>query len=1123
MKPRSNPFLIHSATALIAIVLTGAAFAAQLTWDGDTDNDLTNLNNWVGGAAPVSGTDGILFGAPGTSGTSLLLNSNIQYSNAGGAIVYGATAPTYTISGSGLITLGTGSIVNNSGVLQVINNNLKRNTGNNITIGANGGILEFNGTYDIAASSLTQMSFGTTVGGVIAFNGGLVNTGLAGTYGLTAPSNGMVVLGGTNTVLNGTVTVNGASTLKLISAGAVNVGQNISTANASNGTLWLASDTAVNSFNIANGASLSQRHNYILGTGASGNAVTDQQIGTFAIAGQNNYNFRKAGNVVSGTPTATFTGTASYSGTGRAQIISANDVNLIFSASTAVDYSGATTASALVLDGTTTGSKITGNIVNSNTGDLVVTKAGTGTWTLSGSNTYDGVTSINNGILKLDFNAAGAPSGNGTSAGNILYNGVTAAGTTLGGGNLWVAGRDATASTQVLGAFSVQGNTGGNAITLRAGTGAGSSAAITVTGFTLNTASSVNFDLGANTSFRNTAISSAAFVGSTAYYGGNEFARYDASGYVVSADDTNYTGAVAATGGGSTSGYYRLDGSLTRDAALDFAYKGLRLANTANSDSLDLNGGTLTFSNSGLIYKGGNNNQYAIDNGTIRGNGVATDFNVVSGSTLTVNAAMANNTGAAAFTKSGAGTVKIVGTKAFTGRVSVYDGVYEFDSIANGGSASGLGASTNVAANLYLYGGTLKYTGAIASTDRSFTVGARGAVIDASGSGALTWAPAVALSYSNVDNIIAATDTAASQDQHLTFTGTSTADNTFGSTLGLIADAGVGRTFVTKSGDGKWIFNQANTYTGGTKINGGTLGITNASALGTIGAISFGGGSLQYGTGITQDLSHRIQHSSGAIGIDTNGNNVTFQSRLDETNVGGLTKSGSGTLTLANANTYGGATTVTAGTLAINGDQSGAKGAVTVSNTGTILKGAGIIGGDVTIQAGAIHAPGNSVGKQTIDEAGAATANLTYEQGSIFEWELGATLKDTSTGTRGTDYDAVNVSGALGTTGSGAIFRVVLGDAGNFGATFWDSDHTWTDIFKTSDSGTAVSFASVFNAGAIEYWNSGGAITNTNGTGRSFTISGSNLSWSAVPEPTSALAGLLIAAGLLRRRRESKF
>ena len=35
----------------------------------------------------------------------------------------------------------------------------------------------------------------------------------------------------------------------------------------------------------------------------------------------------------------------------------------------------------------------------------------------------------------------------------------------------------------------------------------------------------------------------------------------------------------------------------------------------------------------------------------------------------------------------------------------------------------------------------------------------------------------------------------------------------------------------------------------------------------------------------------------------------------------------------------------------------------------------------------------------------------------------------------------------------------------------------------------------------------------------SFTVTGTTLNWTAVPEPTTALTGLLLTAGLLRRRR----
>jgi hypothetical protein len=47
---------------------------------------------------------------------------------------------------------------------------------------------------------------------------------------------------------------------------------------------------------------------------------------------------------------------------------------------------------------------------------------------------------------------------------------------------------------------------------------------------------------------------------------------------------------------------------------------------------------------------------------------------------------------------------------------------------------------------------------------------------------------------------------------------------------------------------------------------------------------------------------------------------------------------------------------------------------------------------------------------------------------------------------------------------------------------------------------------------------SGPAIATATGQGY-FGFTGTTLSWTAVPEPTSALAGILLSAGLLRRRR----
>jgi autotransporter-associated beta strand protein len=87
------------------------------------------------------------------------------------------------------------------------------------------------------------------------------------------------------------------------------------------------------------------------------------------------------------------------------------------------------------------------------------------------------------------------------------------------------------------------------------------------------------------------------------------------------------------------------------------------------------------------------------------------------------------------------------------------------------------------------------------------------------------------------------------------------------------------------------------------------------------GSVAFNGGSVRYVSGgAGADISGKIRGSNSAILIDTNGENVTFASVINNTNTAGLTKSGAGTLTLSGSNTYSGNTTATAGTLAFTTD-----------------------------------------------------------------------------------------------------------------------------------------------------------------------------------------------------------
>jgi fibronectin-binding autotransporter adhesin len=383
---------------------------------------------------------------------------------------------------------------------------------------------------------------------------------------------------------------------------------------------------------------------------------------------------------------------------------------------------------------------------------------------------------------------------------------------------------------------------------------------------------------------------------------------------------------------------------------------------------------------------------------------------------------------------------------------------------------------------------------------------------------------------------------------------------------------------LAKLGAGSLTLSGNNSFTGNVTISTGELKITNANALGTgpknitaqnatsltidgtAGNISLASNLSLQASGllaIRNNAGDNVINGSvktvagnGTATITSDGGSLTLAGNVDSGATGGrilelsgtstgantvsgaisngtattlaITKSGTGTWILSNnSNINTGATNVNGGKLRIDGTTSTSS-IVTANNAGTILGGNGTIGGATTMTTGTIHTAGdavtlaNTTGAGTIDQVD-FTTSVTYNQGSIFEWNLTGNT-ETGIGIRGTNYDAVNTA-ALATTGTGAIFRVVLNAGQNFGESFWDSDRTWTDIFENT-AGVDLNILSIFGGG-VEHYNASGAVADVTSVQGSFTFSGTELRWSAVPEPTSALAGLLIGAGLLRRRRST--
>ena len=242
-------------------------------------------------------------------------------------------------------------------------------------------------------------------------------------------------------------------------------------------------------------------------------------------------------------------------------------------------------------------------------------------------------------------------------------------------------------------------------------------------------------------------------------------------------------------------------------------------------------------------------------------------------------------------------------------------------------------------------------------------------------------------------------------------------------------------------------------------------------------------------------------------------------------NTQGITKQGAGTMELTANNTYTGLTTVSGGTLIINGDHTAATGGINVTGnvTGTgTLAGSGSIGGTATIGLGGILSPGNSPGTQTFD-------NLVWENGGTYLWEINADSLNGGSGTQGADpgWDWISVTNDWDISGITTGFNIDItsltgaNDAG-LADGFDYSGKSYLDPFETFTILSFGTFDDTFDASLFSL-NDSASFLNPK-VGWSLEISGNDLVLNAVfvPEPSStALLGLGGLALMLRRKRSA--
>jgi len=794
---------------------------------------------------------------------------------------------------------------------------------------------------------------------------------------------------------------------------------------------------------------------------------------------------------------------------------------------------------------------VTSTGVISGTGSIAQT--GTGTTTLSGNNTYTGGTTISSGTLNANSNTAlGATSG-----------AVTLSGGTLGSTN----------SSTISNAVALTGSAGLSGITT-AGTltQTGGSYTVSMTNATQSGAVKLSDTNTGRTLTVNTASGTTSTISGLISNGGSGAGTLTKTGngtLVLSNGTGALNGGNTYTGGTNLSGgtlQLNQSNTLAQSGNLNMA-AGTTLALNNNSQAI----GNLTISgNSTLDFGAGGYNAFVFAGLTNPSNYVLTVNNYTGATNGVSTQALATTTAALGatllndiyFAGSGSGTIE-------QGSLTSNDGVSSYRitpnttfSTWNGAS----GANSNYETNANWVGGTFPGSGNSVKVD--FTGSTRlnptltaadtvNSVKFDSGAGSFTLSSSVAADTYTLAGVVPSIIQQSANAQTISTSklilGANTVVDVSGAGALNITAPISGAFSLQKLSAGTLNLSGANTYSGGTQIGAGVVGVSgNNTALGSGAATVSNGATLQVngplsiannltingagavngaidsnpGSGtatlsgaITLGSNSTISSDSGTLAITTGG--VTGAHDLTVAGAGATTISGAittgagalnvnttgaGSLTLSGANTFTGATTVNSGTLNLSGAGTTINGSL-VGNGGTINQTTSnqvASGSAVSLNSGS-YKLSNGV-SQTYTGAFNTSAGSTLQLGTS---GAGAALTLNQTNTD-TINGVISGTGSLTTSNTGTT---VLGGTN----TYSGGTTTSSIINVTNSSGFGTGAVAVNAGGNIQIQNNvtlANAFT-TNSTGTAFAGAFENLSGN------NTVSGAVTVAGTTRIQSDS--